>query len=53
VLTTFLFETGFFPGGLPVLGVASAVVLATAIIGMLHSQRILDHPPMEILRAEE
>jgi putative ABC transport system permease protein len=53
VLTTFLFETVFVPEVLPILGVTSAVVLATAIIGMLHSQGILDHPPMEILRAEE
>jgi putative ABC transport system permease protein len=52
-LTTFLFETTFVPSWQPILGVTFGVVLLTVIIGMLNSQGILDHPPMEVLRAEE
>jgi putative ABC transport system permease protein len=52
-LTTFLFDTAFLPSLPPILGVTAAVILLTVIIGMLNSQGILDHPPMEVLRAED
>jgi putative ABC transport system permease protein len=52
-LATFLFDTVFTPSWLPILGVTSGVVVLTVLIGMLNSQGILEHPPMEALRAEE
>jgi putative ABC transport system permease protein len=52
-LTTFLFDTTFLPSLLPIVGVSAAVTILTVIIGMLNSQGILEHPPMEVLRAEE
>jgi len=52
-LTTFLFETAFVPSWQPILGVTFGVVFLTVIIGMLNSHGILEHPPMEVLRAEE
>jgi putative ABC transport system permease protein len=51
-LSNFLFETDFLFSWQPILGVTSGVVLLTIIIGMLNSQGILDHPPMQVLRAE-
>jgi putative ABC transport system permease protein len=50
-LTAFLFESAFVPGFTPILGVTAAVVLITVAIGMLNSQGVLDHPPLEVLRA--
>ena len=52
-LITFLFDLAFVPGIAPLLGVTAAVVAMTVIIGMLNSQGVLDHPPLEVLRAEE
>ncbi len=51
-LAHFVFEATFIPALLPSALVMLAVIAVTIILGMLNSRGMIDHPPLEVLRAE-
>ncbi|MEO0471802.1 MAG: FtsX-like permease family protein [Bacteroidota bacterium] len=51
-LAYFAFDTSFVPPLLPMLGVFASITVLTMIIGMLNSQSVVRHPPLEVLRRE-
>jgi putative ABC transport system permease protein len=51
-LAVWVFEVGFGPAVLPLLGLAGVVTALTAGIGLLNSRDVLRRSPLEVLRAE-
>ncbi|WP_369407578.1 ABC transporter permease [Hymenobacter arizonensis] len=51
-LAVFVFEVGFGPATLPLLGLAALVTALTAGIGLLNSRDVLRRSPLEVLRGE-
>jgi putative ABC transport system permease protein len=51
-LAVFVFEVGFGPAVLPLLGLTALVTALTAGIGLLNSRDVLRRSPLEVLRAE-
>ncbi|WP_426060120.1 ABC transporter permease [Hymenobacter sp. B1770] len=51
-LAVFVFEVGFGPAALPLLGLAALVTALTAGIGLLNSRDVLRRSPLEVLRGE-
>ena len=51
-LAVWLFEVGFGPAVLPLLGLAALVTFLTAVIGIFNSRDVLRRSPLEVLRAE-
>lgn len=51
-LAAFVFKVSFAPGvGAPVVAVLTTAVV-TVVVGLVSSRGLLDHPPLEVLRAE-
>jgi putative ABC transport system permease protein len=51
-LAHFVFEATFIPALLPTVLVMLTVMALTILLGMLNSRGLIDHPPLEVLRAE-
>lgn len=51
-LAFFVFEAEFIPAVLPAILIMLAVIFLTILLGMLNSRGMIDHPPLEVLRAE-
>jgi putative ABC transport system permease protein len=51
-LAIWVFEVGFGPAVLPLLGLAALVTALTAAIGLFNSRDVLRRSPLEVLRAE-
>ncbi|MGH7491470.1 MAG: ABC transporter permease [bacterium] len=51
-LARFVFEATFVPALLPTVLVMLGVMALTILLGMLNSRGMIDHPPLEVLRAE-
>ncbi|MCC3152318.1 FtsX-like permease family protein [Hymenobacter sp. BT770] len=51
-LAVYVFEVGFGPALLPLLGLAGLVTALTACIGLFNSRDVLRRSPLEVLRAE-
>ena len=51
-LAHFVFEATFVPALVPALAVMLGVMALTIALGLLNSRGLIDHPPLEVLRAE-
>ncbi len=51
-LAVFVFEATFAPAIFPALAVMFGVMALTVVLGLLNSRGLIDHPPLEVLRAE-